>query len=91
MYTSPKLVVDGDGISGSDDFDRLVISRPILLAQSQGRGISTGELPARGVTSTGGTTEAALRALEAADLRATVRAALNAATQRGRELAMHTR
>src|SRR5262252_632047 len=41
------------------------------------------------VTSTGGTTEAALRALEAADLRTTVRAALNAATQRGRELAMH--
>jgi len=41
------------------------------------------------VTSTGGTTEAALRVLEAADLRATVRAALDAATQRGRELAMH--
>jgi pyrroline-5-carboxylate reductase len=41
----------------------------------------------REVTSTGGTTEAALRTLEAADLRATVRAALNAATQRGRELA----
>ena len=39
------------------------------------------------VTSTGGTTEAALRTLEAAGLRATVRAALNAATQRGRELA----
>jgi pyrroline-5-carboxylate reductase len=39
------------------------------------------------VTSTGGTTEAALRTLEAADLRATVRAALVAATQRGRELA----
>jgi pyrroline-5-carboxylate reductase len=42
------------------------------------------------VTSTGGTTEAALRVLEAADLRATVRAALDAATQRGRELATHT-
>jgi len=41
------------------------------------------------VTSTGGTTEAALRVLEAADLRATVRAALDAATQRGRDLAMH--
>ena len=41
------------------------------------------------VTSTGGTTEAALRVLEAADLRATVRAALDAATQRGRELATH--
>jgi len=41
----------------------------------------------REVTSTGGTTEAALRTLEAADLRATVRAALSAATQRGRELA----
>jgi pyrroline-5-carboxylate reductase len=39
------------------------------------------------VTSTGGTTEAALRVLQAADLRATVRAALAAATQRGRELA----
>jgi pyrroline-5-carboxylate reductase len=39
------------------------------------------------VTSTGGTTEAALRTLEAADLRATVHAALAAATQRGRELA----
>jgi len=39
------------------------------------------------VTSTGGTTEAALRTLEAADLRATVRAAMSAATQRGRELA----
>jgi len=39
------------------------------------------------VTSTGGTTEAALRTLEAADLRTTVRAALAAATQRGRELA----
>ncbi len=39
------------------------------------------------VTSAGGTTEAALRTLEAADLRATVRAALAAATQRGRELA----
>jgi pyrroline-5-carboxylate reductase len=39
------------------------------------------------VTSSGGTTEAALRTLEAADLRATVRAALAAATQRGRELA----
>jgi pyrroline-5-carboxylate reductase len=42
------------------------------------------------VTSTGGTTEAALRAFEAADLRATVRAALGAATQRGRELALQT-
>ena len=41
----------------------------------------------REVTSGGGTTEAALRTLEAADLRATVRAALSAATQRGRELA----
>jgi pyrroline-5-carboxylate reductase len=40
------------------------------------------------VTSTGGTTEAALRVLEAADLRATVRAALAAATQRSRELAV---
>jgi pyrroline-5-carboxylate reductase len=39
------------------------------------------------ITSTGGTTEAALRVLEAADLRGTVRAALSAATQRGRELA----
>jgi len=39
------------------------------------------------VTSAGGTTEAALRAFAAADLRATVRAALAAATQRGRELA----
>jgi len=42
------------------------------------------------VTSAGGTTEAALRALEAANLRATVRAALVAATQRGRELARQT-
>jgi pyrroline-5-carboxylate reductase len=41
----------------------------------------------REVTSSGGTTEAALRTLEAADLRGTVRAALAAATQRGRELA----
>jgi pyrroline-5-carboxylate reductase len=39
------------------------------------------------VTSAGGTTEAALRTLEAADLRATVRAALAAAAQRSRELA----
>jgi len=39
------------------------------------------------VTSAGGTTEAALRALEAADLRATVRTALAAAAQRSRELA----
>ena len=42
------------------------------------------------VTSAGGTTEAALRAFDAADLRATVRAALAAATQRGRELALQT-
>ena len=42
------------------------------------------------VTSAGGTTEAALRAFEAANLRATVRAALVAATQRGRELARQT-
>ena len=42
------------------------------------------------VTSAGGTTEAALRAFAAADLRATVRAALAAATQRGRELALQT-
>jgi pyrroline-5-carboxylate reductase len=40
------------------------------------------------VTSAGGTTEAALKALEAANLRATVRAALVAAVQRGRELAL---
>jgi pyrroline-5-carboxylate reductase len=39
------------------------------------------------ITSAGGTTEAALRLLEAADLRGTVRAALSAATERGRELA----
>jgi pyrroline-5-carboxylate reductase len=39
------------------------------------------------ITSPGGTTEAALRLFEAADLRGTVRAALSAATQRGRELA----
>ncbi len=39
------------------------------------------------VTSPGGTTEAALRTLEGADLRGTVRAALLAATQRGRQLA----
>ena len=43
------------------------------------------------VTSAGGTTEAALAALEAANLGAVVRQALSAATQRGRELAMHTR
>jgi pyrroline-5-carboxylate reductase len=42
------------------------------------------------VTSAGGTTEAALRAFEAAGLRATVRTALAAATQRGRELALQT-
>ena len=42
------------------------------------------------VTSAGGTTEAALRAFEAANLRATVRAALAAATERGRELALRT-
>jgi pyrroline-5-carboxylate reductase len=40
------------------------------------------------VTSPGGTTEAALGVFAAADLRATVRAALVAATQRGRELAL---
>jgi pyrroline-5-carboxylate reductase len=39
------------------------------------------------VTSAGGTTAAALRELEAADLRAAVRRALAAATQRSRELA----
>ena len=39
------------------------------------------------VTSPGGTTAAALGVLAAADLRATVRAALGAATERGRELA----
>jgi pyrroline-5-carboxylate reductase len=39
------------------------------------------------ITSAGGTTEAALRVFEAADLRGIVRAALAAATQRGRELA----
>lgn len=39
------------------------------------------------VTSKGGTTEAALAAFEAADLRATVRQALSAAVQRSRELA----
>lgn len=42
------------------------------------------------VTSAGGTTEAALTAFEAADLRAAVRAALAAAMQRGRELALQT-
>lgn len=39
------------------------------------------------ITSPGGTTAAALRALEGADLRATVLAAMRAATERGRELA----
>ena len=39
------------------------------------------------VTSRGGTTEAALQVLEAADLRGTVRRALQAAAQRSRELA----
>jgi pyrroline-5-carboxylate reductase len=39
------------------------------------------------VTSRGGTTEAALRVLEAADLRGAVRRALQAAAQRSRELA----
>ena len=42
------------------------------------------------VTSVGGTTEAALGVFAAADLRATVHAALAAATQRGRELARRT-
>jgi pyrroline-5-carboxylate reductase len=42
------------------------------------------------VTSAGGTTEAALSAFEAANLRATVRAALVAAMRRGRELALQT-
>jgi pyrroline-5-carboxylate reductase len=42
------------------------------------------------VTSAGGTTEAALKVFEAADLRATVRTALEAGTQRSRELAMRT-
>jgi pyrroline-5-carboxylate reductase len=42
------------------------------------------------VTSAGGTTEAALQVFAAADLRGTVRAALAAATQRGRELALRT-
>jgi pyrroline-5-carboxylate reductase len=39
------------------------------------------------VTSRGGTTEAALRVLDAANLRGIVAAALNAATERGREMA----
>jgi pyrroline-5-carboxylate reductase len=39
------------------------------------------------VTSKGGTTEAAVRSFEAANLRAIVAAALSAATDRGRELA----
>jgi pyrroline-5-carboxylate reductase len=42
------------------------------------------------VTSPGGTTEAALEALERADLRGSVRSALTAATQRSRELASST-
>lgn len=40
------------------------------------------------ITSPGGTTAAALRVLEAADLRGVVRAAMRAATERGRELAI---
>jgi pyrroline-5-carboxylate reductase len=55
-----------------------------LLAQS-GQG-DLARLRAE-VTSRGGTTEAALRALEAADLRGAVRSALDAAAQRSRELA----
>ena len=39
------------------------------------------------VTSKGGTTEAALRAMDAADLQGTVARALEAATRRSRELA----
>ncbi len=56
-----------------------------LLARSAGTDLARLR---QEVTSPGGTTEAALRTLERADLRATVRAALTAATQRGRELAM---
>ena len=39
------------------------------------------------VTSKGGTTEAALKALDAADIRGIVARALDAATKRGREMA----
>jgi pyrroline-5-carboxylate reductase len=39
------------------------------------------------VTSKGGTTEAAVGKLEAGDLRGLMRAAMRAATERGRELA----
>jgi len=55
-----------------------------LLAQSPDTDLA--QLRAE-VTSRGGTTEAALETLKAADLRATVRRALGAAVQRSRELA----
>lgn len=55
-----------------------------LLAHSADRDLA--QLRAE-VTSQGGTTEAALKALQAANLRDTVRQALNAAAQRSRELA----
>src|SRR5215469_762277 len=55
-----------------------------LLAQSADTDLAQLRLE---VTSRGGTTAAALEALEAADLRGTVHRALNAAVQRSRELA----
>jgi pyrroline-5-carboxylate reductase len=55
-----------------------------LLAQSADRNLA--QLRAE-VTSSGGTTEAALKALQAANLRDTIRQALAAAAQRSRELA----
>jgi pyrroline-5-carboxylate reductase len=68
-------------------------ARRLAAATLYGSGLlvrgGEGDLPRlrQEITSAGGTTEAALRVLEAADLRGTVRAALAAATQRGRELA----
>ena len=47
----------------------------------------TPETLRKNVTSKGGTTEAALRAFDAANLRGIVAAAVNAATDRGREMA----
>jgi len=65
-----------------------MLARHTLYGSGQLAGAGDGDLARlrREVTSPGGTTEAALRAYEAADLRAIVARALGAATQRSREL-----
>jgi pyrroline-5-carboxylate reductase len=89
FFLLTELMIDAAVNLGLERASAQELALQTLFGSGQMARASDGDLPRlrAEVTSKGGTTEAAVRAFEAANLRTIVTAALTAATNRGREMA----